>query len=185
MRPRRGPWSWSSQSGACSPSTAQAPVSRRTSDSPRRCSGSSVDLVRASLPARPPFGLPSILEVCWSIPVPRRRRRSSSARGASPLAPDDRAASNGERDRGDRAIDKPRARLGGREVPLVRLLHVTEGPAAQIPTWRPIPRRMRSHGSTSSCSSRASSLPVTSTSSSSPTPRRWAGSVAGRSTGCR
>jgi len=99
-----------------------------------------VDLVRASLPARPPFGLPSILEVCCSIPVPRRRRRSSSARGASPLAPDDRAASNGERDRGDRRHRHARAasRPGGAPRPAAprhrragaQILHLATDPAS-------------------------------------------------------
>jgi len=91
-----------------------------------------VDLVRASLPARPPFGLPSILEVCWSIPVPRTTEEVIEALEEPvrwrqmielPRTASETAAIG--------AIDTAR-RLGGREVPLVRLLHVTEGPAAQI-----------------------------------------------------
>lgn len=91
-----------------------------------------VGLVRASLSPRPPFGLPSILEVCWSVPLVgtteeviealeepvRWRQMIELPRSASEVL-------------ALGAIDTAR-RLGGRQVPLVRLVHVTEGPSAQI-----------------------------------------------------
>jgi hypothetical protein len=89
-------------------------------------------IVRASL-ASPPFGFRSVLEVCWSMPSvgtteevaktldePVRRWRQmielpNPASDAQALA----------------AIDAAR-RLGGRQVPLVRLTRLSEGPAAQV-----------------------------------------------------